>query len=421
MSTSPHKYPRLTLKSLLPLAGAYVVFLMALSIDILLLYDTGLLEEGPPRFELIYLIRTGLVALSSGLLVFGLARGWLTVQDSERFLKGTEGGSSQGWTAGPEPVFSKKYRYVILWGTIVMGAGFLTLFIADPRAFYLFGKEDNFIEVGSALIWFLGGLLFLRLAYLSIRSHGHFRRTRILLPLLLGLVCVLVSLEEISWFQRVFSLETPSFMVENVREEINFHNYATDEVEIVYYLSTFLSFILLPFAVHRINNLRIPDPIRFFIPSRVVVLASALAVAYNYDMWNILFIQFSFFVTLFILLTDIKDAISAGRIPWAVISLVLLTGLSQGLFLFLGDRFVRTWDVTEYKEFIIPLAVFVYSFEVSKRFAVEKAPIRPPTTQVGLDLPEILQTSDFRQDDIHKLPDPITVGEQGRKHRKAHK
>lgn len=358
------------LRTLFPLAASYGFFLLALSVDILLLYDVGLLAEGPPIFDTIYLLRTALIALSSGLLVFGLAAGWHKDSDPAKDLK-VEGREPISASAdGSGTYFSKKIKKYILWGLIILAAGFLLLFLTDAHAFYQLRKEDNILEVCSALVWFFDALVFFRAAIRLFPVRDKVHRLVYLIPLILGLASFLVSMEEISWFQRVFSLDTPDFIVENVREEINFHNYATDEVENVYYLSTFLAFIFLPFVAQRLDFHRVPPWVRVFIPCKFVVLASSLAIAYNYDMWNILFTQLSFFITVFILLIMIKEAYRNGQMPISMITLVGIICLSQGLFLIFGDRFVRPWDVTEYKEFFIPLGVILYSLDLSPRVKV---------------------------------------------------
>ncbi len=361
---------RLTFRSLLPLAAAYGFFLLALSVDILLLYDVEFLAEGPPNFDTIYLLRTALIALSSGFLVFGLPQGRHKESDSGKVLKVEGQAPGSASVDGSRVIFSKKTEIYILWGLIALAMGFLLLFLIDAGAFYQFRKEDNFLEVGSAIAWFISAVVFFLAALVVYRSLGKAHRLIYLIPLFLGLASFLVSMEEISWFQRVFSVDTPEFIVANVRGEINFHNYATDEVENVYYLSTFLAFIFFPFAARKIKLDRVSPLARLFVPSQFVVLASSLAIAYNYDMWNILFTQLSFFVTVFILFVLIKEANENGRIPVSIIALVGTICLSQGLFLIFGDRFVRPWDVTEYKELFIPLGVVLYSVEVFQRLAL---------------------------------------------------
>jgi hypothetical protein len=101
-------------------------------------------------------------------------------------------------------------------------------------------------------------------------------------------------------------------------------------------------------------------------PSRRVVYVAALAFAFNYDMWNGLATQLCFFATLFILL---HDAGRSGR-PAARRALGLLAGLfvvTQASFLVFGGRMVRNWDVTEYKELLLPLAAAVHAFELAHR------------------------------------------------------
>ena len=53
------------------------------------------------------------------------------------------------------------------------------------------------------------------------------------------------------------------------------------------------------------------------------------------------------------------------------VGLVFLS--SQVALLRFGDDFVRLWDVTEYKEFMIPVALLVYALEILHRATSEPA------------------------------------------------
>lgn len=88
-------------------------------------------------------------------------------------------------------------------------------------------KEDGIIEMSSAICWFLAASF---LFYLFIKSKSdnkrYFLRTKKnYFFLLLSLLFIFCSGEEISWGQRIFGIETPqSIQKINIQGEINLHN-----------------------------------------------------------------------------------------------------------------------------------------------------------------------------------------------------
>jgi hypothetical protein len=176
-----------------------------------------------------------------------------------------------------------------------------------------------------------------------------------------------MGMEEVSWFQRVLSVDTPSLFSSNLQNEINLHKFATNQTENLYYVSTFVFLILVPFLYDKVTAIKNTDYLSFFSPNRLLIFVSASFVAYNYDMWNIIFTQLCFFTTLFILIHYAWLSFKTGDrtvSPFLIVALYLATQIS---FLILGYRFLRIWDVTEYKEFLIPLAFSVYAIEVVTR------------------------------------------------------
>lgn len=96
-----------------------------------------------------------------------------------------------------------------------------------------------------------------------------------------------------------------------------------------------------------------------------MIFTGALFVAFNYDMWNILFTQLAFFTTLFVLIYYLN---AHNRQGLCVLSaLVPFYILAQVLFLEFGNHMVRQWDLTEYKELLIALTCLAYSFEIWSR------------------------------------------------------
>jgi hypothetical protein len=102
-----------------------------------------------------------------------------------------------------------------------------TLTSVDPELHYRVGQEDGFLE--WATFW-----AFVVAASRDFLKAHHDRRESGGIPWFtvgLGLFCILVALEEISWGQRLFGLRPPGyFLQENYQQEFNLHNLASTSV-----------------------------------------------------------------------------------------------------------------------------------------------------------------------------------------------
>ena len=79
-------------------------------------------------------------------------------------------------------------------------------------------KEDNLVEWATVIFFVLAGIFSLVIFFRSKKRSEWFY-------LLFGIGCMLFALEEISWGQRIFGLESTEFFVENSdQQEINIHN-----------------------------------------------------------------------------------------------------------------------------------------------------------------------------------------------------
>jgi hypothetical protein len=87
-------------------------------------------------------------------------------------------------------------------------------------------------------------------------------------------------------------------------------------------------------------------------------------VAFNYDMWNVPSTQVAVFVTLAVLVRHALDrSPGASRgLPLAAAAVIVVV---QAVFLIGGHRFVREWDVTEYKELLIPLGFLAHALTLA--------------------------------------------------------
>ena len=121
----------------------------------------------------------------------------------------------------------------------------------------------------------------------------------------------LIAMEEVSWFQRVLSVETPDALDSNAQGELNFHNFATGLSENGYYFGAFLALMIVPLALQAFR-LELPGPLAPFAPTPVVALASAQAFAFNFDMWDIFLSQIAFYGAVAVLMLWVIHEVDPG-------------------------------------------------------------------------------------------------------------
>ena len=108
---------------------------------------------------------------------------------------------------------------------IILFLIFLCIKLMSPSTYTLIIQEDSAIEYAQAFFYFLSSILsFLCLAiFLRNRMtlHG-------ILYGVLALGLLFISIEEISWGQRIFNVSNPTYFAQhNVQNEISFHNLDT--------------------------------------------------------------------------------------------------------------------------------------------------------------------------------------------------
>lgn len=347
---------------------ALLGIIAAFYIDLVLL-DVYLLAEGQPIFDEMYVLRTCLIAVGSGLFVisvaqFGFSQSKRAVSDwrpewqswgTLRWFPDEPNGSAY---------FSVSVLRLIIWAMVLLSTAIVFLFLMKPEFFSRLGREDNPVEALSAAIQLLNSGLFAYVAVVIYKGRNHRKSLKVLVALTFSFAFFLIGMEEISWFQRYLELETPAMFAENTQGEMNFHNIATDEVENAYYFSMFILLILVPFLVNRVISVDNRHVVHIFAPSPFLVYASTFFVSYNYEMWNILLTQFAFFTTLFILPYYARAARQYGESGFLEFILFAVLVFTQVIFLMSGDRLVHFSDVSEYKEFLIPVACLLYALDV---------------------------------------------------------
>ncbi|WP_335636778.1 hypothetical protein [Maribacter arcticus] len=240
---------------------------------------------------------------------------------------------------------------------IVITVFIVFILVYDVKSFSKFSLEDGWVEYLSALLSFLSSVILL-FTFFKIKKIDNSRVKWSIF--LMSVILFILAMEEISWFQRILEFNLPELMNGNSQNEMNLHNFGTNYMENAYYFGVYFLIVLVPFLNQNKPEWFTCLFIDFLIPTRGMMLIGCVVAGYNYDMWNVFFMQFIFYTSILILtVIFIQSKFRTERI------LILLTlgviFFSQFLFLKKGEFFTRTWDVTEYRELLLPVGLLFYS------------------------------------------------------------
>jgi len=308
-----------------------------------LYWGTGVFREGWPDFSPGYLFRSIIIACSVVAIFWSLIgsnRPKLILDDSN----------------------GVPYERLSILGVLSVSVIIIFLFIFESSTFNVLSLEDGPIEWGSALLLIFSCIV-VAISFSKSRNVINFPVVVKLSLVLLSSVFFVMAMEEISWFQRIMEIETPKAFDGNIQHEMNLHNFATNYVENIYYFGTFLFLVVFPFIRHLFPYVSSNNYLRIFVARPFIGVIGSIAYAYNFDMWNVIFTQIAFFggvVTLFTFVIFCSNRNDRYIISFTIILVVT----TQVLFLINGSNFARIWEVTEYKELLIPFALFIYSLDV---------------------------------------------------------
>ena len=318
-----------------------------------LYWGTSILAEGWPDFSPGHITRSIIIFISL------LAIFWSVVGNSRQKFRLDEGGGLP-------------LEQLSILGVAFISVVILFFFILAPSIFNALSLEDGVIEWGSAMLLF-SSCAITAISFSKSRNVLNIQKDTQLSLALLAFVFFVMAMEEVSWFQRVLEIETPKVFDANLQHEMNLHNFYTNPIENIYYNGAFLFLVVLPFVRLIYPCISNNSYLRIFVARPFIGVIGAIACAYNFDMWNIIFTQIAFFGSVLILFAFFVRS-SHRNEKYITSFTILLVITTQVLFLFNGENFSRYWEVTEYKEFFIPLALFIYSLDVfaymKKRAAV---------------------------------------------------
>lgn len=326
-----------------------IVFFVCITCLVLILpfdkfyLDRFIFLEGKPIFSINYIIRSFIVLISVGGLIWSLIG-----NRKPRFAIRNENGISLE-------------RLSILL-TLFLAMAILLLFMLRPSIFSALSHEDNIVEYSSSFLLFGCSFITVFSLFKNETDYNKSRYIRLSFAFI-AIIFFIMAMEEISWFQRILKIKTPDFLALNIQNEINIHNFQTDYFENLYYFTAFTCLVVFPFFRFLFTSLLKNNYLKTFMPRPYIGIIGSIACAYNFDMWNIVFTQVAFFGSLVIL--SVFYIFCVVKIDkQLILSSILVTSTTQFLFLKFGDNFQRLWEVTEYKELFIPLGLFIYSCDL---------------------------------------------------------
>ncbi len=330
-------------ESAITMIGVSLAVVAAVTIDDVVRHRS-LLAEGPPALTWTSGARTAALAVAATGLVAGLRR---LVTGLMAPVAPTDSTPSFGPLATLAPVTAAIAGAALVW--------------ISPGTLHRLVAEDGPVEWASAILCFAAAGMAV-LAGLRFQCRPG-RGLAAALCAVLGGCCLLIGLEEVSYFQRQLDLTTPTALAANEQQELNLHNVATDGTENAYYIGAFALCVALPAIA---GDRRLPLRFRSLqpaLPGMSVLRSSVPAVAIVYEMWRVAPVQMMFWGGLSALvITSGKSRHGGEGLLLAVVLAVVAAGMLAG-----GSRMVRSWDDTELRELIIPFGLAVYGRQLLDR------------------------------------------------------
>ncbi len=272
--------------------------------------------------------------------------------------------------------------YVVLAAAIAA----VVVFVVSPTLFQEIALEDKALEWVSALLPLASSLAFAFAFWrILISEQRDIRRTvSLVLAALFAVTLFVIGMEEISWMQRVFNIETPAIFTGNQQQEMNLHNMHSILFGNAHKVAMIVGLILLPYLVETAPPNRLFDAVRDFLPGRFVLIVSAPFMAFNYNGWNMFLTPLTVALAVFILAAYARAADERGdrserRLFRALAAFVVV---AQAVFLALGDSFVRMWDTSEYGELFMAIGLALFSGEATARLIARYPAHRTPLIAV---------------------------------------
>ncbi|MCA9369349.1 hypothetical protein KC721_03545, partial [Candidatus Woesebacteria bacterium] len=128
----------------------------------------------------------------------------------------------------PPSFLKNNWQTLFATGTLLSIVTFGLYYLMHPFEYSDLIVEDGLVEMATALLFFVSGLISFNLSRKKLFANKYHQLVYKLGCIAVGVALTLVALEEISWGQRIFNIETPDHIADqNHQDEINIHNSET--------------------------------------------------------------------------------------------------------------------------------------------------------------------------------------------------
>jgi hypothetical protein len=307
----------------------------------------------PPMFTGYFWFRTVLIACTSVALVFFIGIFYIKAYQGINTLN----------------LISPLYHYY----SHFIAIGFFIIFVTDDVTFKRLNIEDGIVEWASSILFFFAMFVCLITIWNLKKSKTKISKQYFILLIILSVGFFVLGMEEISWMQRVFNIETPEFFNEHSwQKELNLHNLQNNIANLGFYCGSWCFLIFLPFvATNSFFDVRKIKLLRIIIPDQKVMLFSMPIATFVIGYWNFIGSQIVFFGSVSILLIYFLYTSRKATIAFMMVELITM----QLIFLFGGYVGVENAkyfsEYNETRELLIALAYFYYSIHVAHTIKLE--------------------------------------------------
>lgn len=273
----------------------------------------------------------------------------------------------------------QQYFKVFRWGiTLFVPLSILLLtiiLVVSPSAVESFGYEDKQVEILSATAVILASILWFVWGARQAKAGSWFN---LAIALAMGLVFMMIGLEEISYGQRIFDIQSNQFFLEhNMQGETNLHNLSTYLSEKIFYTAGLLVLIVIPYFHKNIKKYLEKTklkPLNLFLPSSWMWLAfvaiAGLSAPLNWTMLMIIIFAYAFLVKA--LADNVSKHNWYAAAPYLGLMLLMVVTRMAFEYYPYGDwSVIVPWRWSEYFEFYIQLGLLVYTID----FMVRNSPV----------------------------------------------
>jgi hypothetical protein len=213
-----------------------ILFLFFIDLKVL---GAPLVQDIHPIIEIEYGLRTAIIALVSVLIVLTLlnltpSNFWNVTQESLNDIWKNWGFITWSiYDPNDKEIFSISLKELIIGLVLTINIIFLTIFLTNTGLYLRLGDEDGLVETLSAAIYFLNCFIFIYIILILNLQRPRPGFLFFVISFVFVAIFFVVGMEEVSWFQRILSLETPVLFGDNQQREMNLHNFRTDEIQII--------------------------------------------------------------------------------------------------------------------------------------------------------------------------------------------